>query len=125
MNKYWAAGLLAASILALPNSAHAFSLSFEWGQTKKCFDSKSPPIKLSKVPKGTEKIRFRMVDLDAPGYPHGGGTVVYGGKAFLPYGAFKYKGPCPPSPHTYQITGEALDAKGKVLGKASARKRFP
>ncbi len=125
MNKYWAAGLLAASILALPNSAHAFSLSFEWGQTKKCFDSKSPPIKLSKVPKGTEKIRFRMVDLDAPGYPHGGGTVVYGGKASLPYGAFKYKGPCPPSPHTYQITGEALDAKGKVLGKASARKRFP
>jgi len=125
MKSYWAAGILAVNVMAVPNAAHAFGLSFEWGQTKKCFDSKSPPIKLSKVPKGTEKVRFKMVDLDAPGYPHGGGTVAYDGKASLPYGAFKYKGPCPPSPHTYQITGEALDAKGKVIAKASARKRFP
>lgn len=125
MTRVWAAGFLAAGIIAAPTTAQAFGLTFEWGQTKSCFDSKSPPIKLSKVPKGTEKIRFKMVDIDAPSYPHGGGTVAYGGKASLPYGAFKYKGPCPPSPHTYQITGEALDAKGKVLAKASARKRFP
>lgn len=117
--------LLAAAMAMTASPAYSFGLSFEWGPTKKCFDSKSPPITLSKVPKGTAKIRFRMVDINVPDYPHGGGTVTYGGQTSLPYGAFRYKGPCPPSPHTYQITAEALDARGKVLAKAAARKRFP
>lgn len=105
--------------------AAAFSMSFEWGPTKKCFDTKSPPISLSGVPAGTKKLRFRMVDLNAPSYPHGGGTVAYAGKNSLPYGAFRYTGPCPPSPHTYQFSVDALDASGKVLASARARRRFP
>lgn len=117
--------VLTAGMAALASPAHAFGLSFDWGPTKKCFDSKSPPIKLTKVPNGTAKIRFRMVDLNAPNYQHGGGTVSFDGKTSLPYGAFRYTGPCPPSTHTYQISAEALDAKGKVLAKAQARKRFP
>lgn len=116
--------VVGATVLSA-SSAHAFGMSFSWGPTKKCFDSKSPPITLAAVPKETVKVRFRMVDLDAPGYPHGGGTVAYSGKDQIAYGAFRYKGPCPPSPHTYTITAEALDAKGKVIAKASARKRFP
>lgn len=99
-------------------------MSFEWGPTGKCFDSKSPPIKLSGVPKGTAKLRFRMRDLDAPNYHHGGGTVAYSGANSLPYGAFRYKGPCPPSPHVYRFSVDALDAKGKKLGSATAKKRF-
>ena len=112
-------------LLASAGSASAFDLSFEWGPTKKCFDSKSPPLSLGGVPEQTKKLRFKMVDLNMITYPHGGGSVAYTGKNKLPYGAFRYKGPCPPSPHTYQLSVEALDAKGKVLAKAKAKRRFP
>ena len=109
---------------AMTASASAMSMSFDWGPTKSCFDPKSPPISLSDVPKGTVKLRFKMVDLNAINYPHGGGTVTYTGKNKLAYGAFRYKGPCPPSPHTYQFTVDALDKNGKKLATAKARKSF-
>ena len=112
--------------LALTTGAHArMDLSFEWGPTQKCFDSKSPPMSLSDVPTGTASLDIRMVDLDATGYPHGGGKVVYRGQKSLPYGAFTYKGPCPPNPHHYQFTAKALDTSGKVLATATARRKFP
>lgn len=119
--------VLLASVILIASgaAASAMSMSFDWGPTKKCFDPKSPPISLSDVPQGTAKLRFRMTDLNAPTYNHGGGTVTYGGKNKLAYGAFRYKGPCPPEPHTYQFTVDALDAKGKKLASAKARKRFP
>jgi hypothetical protein len=120
-----AIAVAAALVLVAPAQAAAFSLSFEWGPTKQCFDKKSPPITLKQVPKGTKKIVFVMVDLDAPKYPHGGGTVVYKGKNSLPYGAFRYKGPCPPSPHTYEIRATAVDKAGEVLARADAKRRFP
>lgn len=118
--------LLAAALMSLAvTPALAMGLSFDWGPTKKCFDRNSPPMTVSAVPDGTKKLRIQMVDLNAPNYPHGGGTVAYEGSGKLPYGAFRYQGPCPPSPHVYQFTVEALDAKGKVIGKATAKKRFP
>ena len=117
--------LASAILVASATAASAMSMSFDWGPTKKCFDSKSPPITLSAVPEGTKKLRFRMTDLNAPNYSHGGGTVTYDGKNKLAYGAFRYKGPCPPQPHTYQFTVDALDAKGKKIASAKARKRFP
>jgi phosphatidylethanolamine-binding protein (PEBP) family uncharacterized protein len=113
------------ALVGFPASASAMGLSFSWGPTKKCFDPKSPPISLSGVPKGTAKLRFKMVDLNAPTYPHGGQTIDFTGAAKLPYGAFRYRGPCPPSPHSYEISVDALDGHGKVLGKAKARRRFP
>ena len=88
-------------------------------------DPKSPPAKLVDVPSSTKKLRFKLIDLDAVGYPHGGDTISYAGKNSFPYGAFHYTGPCPPSPHTYVLSVEALDAGGKTLAKAEARKRFP
>jgi phosphatidylethanolamine-binding protein (PEBP) family uncharacterized protein len=103
----------------------AMTVSVSWGPTKKCFDPHSPPIRLSGVPKGTAKLSIRMVDLNAPNYPHGGGTVAYEGQRSLPYGAFRYRGPCPPSPHVYQFTVKALSKAGKTLATAKARKRFP
>ena len=114
----------AIMLLGMTFSASAMSMSFQWGPTKKCFDSKSPPISLSQVPKGTVKLRFKMVDLDAMSYRHGGGTVKYTGKNKLPYGAFRYKGPCPPVPHTYRFTVDALDKNGKKLATAKASKSF-
>ena len=115
---------LALVLVALPVSASAMSINFSWGPTKKCFDSKSPPITLSVVPAGTKSLKFKIVDLNAIDYPHGGGKVAYTGQNKLPYGAFRYKGPCPPSRHTYQISVDALDAKGKKLASAKARQAF-
>lgn len=122
-----AAIALAAMVVLAAGPAAAMSLSFSWGPTKACFDPKSPPMSVSGVPKGTKKLKFRMVDLNAPNYPHGGGTVSWSGKTSgkLPYGAFRYKGPCPPSPHIYQFTVRAYDASGKRLATAKAKKRFP
>ena len=114
-----------AALLAWAGPASAMSLTFEWGPTGQCFDKKSPPVKLSDVPAKTMMLRFKLVDLDAPDYPHGGDTIPYAGNDSLPYGAFNYTGPCPPSPHTYRLSVEALDAGGKVLAKAEAKRRFP
>ena len=99
--------------------------SFDWGPTTACFDRKSPPFKLSGVPEGTKKLSFSMTDLDAPSYRHGGGKVDFTGQPSIPYGAFNYKGPCPPTRHKYRFTVKALDAKGKELGKAIATRPFP
>ena len=117
--------VVAATLLITGTCASAMELSFSWGPTKKCFDSKSPPMTVSKVPNGTEKLKFKMVDRNAMGYRHGGGTVEFKGSGNLPYGAFRYKGPCPPSPHTYEFTVQAIDMSGKVLAKATARRKFP
>lgn len=99
--------------------------SFSWGETKKCFDRNSPPFKISGAPAGTAKLSFLMTDLNAPDYRHGGGSVEFSGKGDFPYGAFKYKGPCPPARHTYQFTVKALDGKGKVLATTKVKKAFP
>ncbi|MGQ7793948.1 phospholipid-binding protein [Faunimonas sp. B44] len=120
--------LLALVVLAATspsNAAAAMQASFDWGPTKSCFDSNSPPISLSGVPKGTAALDIRMKDLNVPGYPHGGGRVAYTGQKQLAYGAFRYKGPCPPEPHIYEFTIRALDAGGRELASAKARKRFP
>jgi hypothetical protein len=64
-----------ASVGCLSTAASAMSLSFDWGPTRKCVDFKSAPMTVSSVPAGTKKLRIHMTDLDAPDYPHGGGTV--------------------------------------------------
>lgn len=111
--------------VAMATPAFSMSMSFKWGPTKDCFDSKSPPITVKNVPDGTKKLRFKMIDLNAISYPHGGGTVKWKGNGKLPYGAFRYKGPCPPSPHTYEISVKALGSGNKVLATAKARRKFP
>jgi phosphatidylethanolamine-binding protein (PEBP) family uncharacterized protein len=68
-----------------------------------------------------------MIDRDVPTYPHGGGTVTYGGKDQIPAGAFSYKGPCPPSgqQHTHEWTVQALGQDGKALAAANGAEKFP
>ena len=118
--------LTAVFSLALTGTALAeMKVSFDWGPTGKCFDRKSPPFKVGGVPAGTATLSFQMTDLDAPDYHHGGGKVAYKGQGDIAYGAFSYKGPCPPVRHRYRFTVKALDAKGKEVGKATATKAFP
>lgn len=124
-NYFGKLALIGAVTVFYPMAASAMGMSFDWGPTKKCFDPKSPPISLSDVPKETKKLRFKMVDLNAMGFNHGGATIGYSGKNKLDYGAFRYKGPCPPQTHTYRISVDALDGAGKVLATAKASKRFP
>lgn len=121
--RFWIS-FVAAVAIASPAAA-GMSASFDWGPTKKCFDTSSPPFKVTGVPQGTAKLSFKMTDLDAPGYNHGGGKVDFSGQSAIPYGAFRYKGPCPPTRHKYRFTIKALDAKGKELGKATATRSFP
>lgn len=116
-------GFILATAVASPALAD-MKVSFDWGQTKKCFDHNSPPITLSGVPVGTAKLDIQMTDRNAMDFHHGGGKVAYDGNNSLPYGAFSYTGPCPPSKHKYRFTVKALDAKGKELATAKAEKFF-
>ena len=91
---------LAAALLILTGGAmsHAqstFAVDFTWEGTAKCFDPKSPPFSLSGVPAATKVLKFAMKDVDAPNFPHGGGSVPYSGQTQVERGAFAYKGPCP------------------------------
>ncbi|HXP73434.1 MAG TPA: YbhB/YbcL family Raf kinase inhibitor-like protein [Stellaceae bacterium] len=122
--------ILAVGALAVPSPLHAqssgFSVDFSWEGTAACFDPKSPPFSLNGVPAGTKRLAFAMKDLDAPGFPHGGGTVAFSGQTQVGRDAFLYKGPCPPSgQHTYQWTVEAQDQAGKTLATATVAKKFP
>ena len=115
----------AAVAMLLPAHAFAFAISVDWTGTAACFDPQSPVIALSDVPKGTAKVTFRMTDLDAPNYPHGGGSIAYSGQPLLAKGAFTYKGPCPPAPHRYHWTAEALGTTGRTLARAETTLKFP
>jgi phosphatidylethanolamine-binding protein (PEBP) family uncharacterized protein len=110
---------------ALSHAQSKFAVDFTWAGTASCFDPKSPPFSLNGVPAGTKVLRFAMKDLDAPSFPHGGGSVPYSGQKRIERGAFVYKGPCPPTQHRYEWTVEAQDGTGKTLATATTTKRFP
>ena len=125
----WFCAAMAVLVLLGGGLSHAqskFAVDFTWEGTASCFDPKSPPFSLNGVPAGTKVLRFAMKDLDAPSFPHGGGSVPYSGQNRIERGAFAYKGPCPPEgQHSYQWTVEAQDGTGKTLATATATKRFP
>jgi phosphatidylethanolamine-binding protein (PEBP) family uncharacterized protein len=115
-----------AALAALPSAATAMSVKFSWAGYRAC-SSRSPAFSVSDVPAETARLTFKIVDKDVPTYPHGGGTVAYGGKGEIPAGAFSYKGPCPPSGerHAYEWSVQALDRDGKAIGSATAAEPFP
>jgi phosphatidylethanolamine-binding protein (PEBP) family uncharacterized protein len=118
------ASVFSAAIL-VSGAAQAFSVKAEWGSGSGC-SSVSPAFTMSRVPHGTTKLSFKMVDLNLPSFPHGGGETAFSGKTTFGQGeAFggmfsSYRGPCPPptATHRYEWTVQALDAGGKVLGTA-------
>ncbi len=126
--------LATAALIASALPAAAFELSFSWGTTPACDSGRpsvvaSPEFKLGDVPPGTRVIEFEMIDLNAPDFRHGGGTVPYAGGDIVPAGAFRYLGPCPPvGSHRYMWTARARDRGttfGRTLGETSAARSFP
>lgn len=120
-----------AALLCSASMAFAdFTIQFDWGNTPACNTGRakrvaSPQFVIRGLPQGTTEVQFRMKDLDVPSYNHGGGKVAMTQDGVVPAGAFKYKGPCPPSgSHTYQWTATAKQG-GKVLDRATAQRRFP
>ncbi|MFO1082994.1 MAG: YbhB/YbcL family Raf kinase inhibitor-like protein [Reyranellaceae bacterium] len=106
-----------------------FAVTPTWEGIRACsgqpIASPSPAFSLTGVPAGTTELEFRMVDLDAPRFNHGGGKVRYTGQARIAPGAFQFTGPCPPQTHRYEWTVVAHDASGKSLATARAIKSYP
>ncbi len=106
-----------------------FAVTPTWEGIRACsgqpITSPSPAFSLTGVPAGTAELEFRMVDLDAPRFNHGGGKVRYTGQARIAPGAFQFTGPCPPQTHRYEWTVVAQDASGKSLATARAIKSYP
>ena len=108
------------------------SLSFTWGNIPLCTNGRpntvaNPEFVLRGVPQGTNRLVFKLTDLDVPSYNHGGGTVrvQMAGNGKIPSGVFKYKSPCPPSgKHTYQWVVTAKQGN-KTLAKAAAARQYP
>jgi len=126
--------LAAVALIASALPAAAFELSFSWGTTPACNSGHpsvigSPEFKLTDVPAGTRVIEFQMIDLNAPDFRHGGGTVPYAGGGLVEAGTFRYLGPCPPTgTHRYMWSAKAKDRGttfGRTLGEASTARSFP
>jgi phosphatidylethanolamine-binding protein (PEBP) family uncharacterized protein len=120
--------LIAGSVLATSLPAAAFEINFTWDGLKSCTNGRpntvqNPAFALKDVPEGTKFIEFRLKDLDAASYNHGGGKVAYTGQSEIASGAFKYKSPCPPNGvHKYQWTATARSKKSG--GKIATTKRM-
>lgn len=112
-------------------AADGFKIDFVWDGLELCTSGQpnivgNPSFTLANVPEGTEIISFKLVDLDVPQYPHGGGDISYVGEEKTPEGVFTYKSPCPPNgQHQYEWTAEAKDSQDRVLGVASMIKAYP
>lgn len=121
--------ILLTACQSLPEAPDAavFNTSVSWQGTKSCLDANSPQFTVSQVPAGTDKLVFLMEDLDKLSFRHGGGEVRYNGQHTIPYGAFQYKGPCPPGvTHTYRWTIKAIDSQRQlVVGKSVVERKFP
>lgn len=123
---------LAVVALGLPAGSlaqTAFAVTPTWDGIKACsgtpISGPSPAFALTGVPAGTAELEFRMVDLDAPRFNHGGGKVRYAGEPRIAAGAFQFIGPCPPQTHRYEWTVTARDGGGKSLATTRAVKNYP
>ena len=101
-------------------------VAFSFDTSGCALNSPNPEIKVSNVPDGTVYFQVSMIDLDKRSFNHGGGTVENGGDGIIKKGSLKsYKGPCPPSTHTYEFTVKALNAdKSLILGEGQARSAY-
>ncbi len=124
--------VIAALMMAVSATAAdaEFSMVFEWGDIPACNTGRpnvvpSPRFQVADLPAGTTSVRFRMKDLNAPRYNHGGGALKMSRSGIVPAGAFTYKSPCPPGGvHTYEWTATARKGNA-TLGTAKARRKYP
>jgi len=107
----------------------AFAVMPTWDGITACngrpINSPSPRFTIANAPAGTTQLEFKMTDLDAPMFSHGGGKAAYNGDGGVAAGAFTFIGPCPPSSHRYEWSVVARDSVGKNLGTAKAGIKYP
>ena len=103
-----------------------------WGDIPLCTSGRpntvpNPPLVLRDIPEGTTRIDFELVDLNVPGFDHGGGRINIASNAdgTIPAGTFRYRSPCPPGAvHTYEWRATARAGR-TVLARASSRLDYP
>jgi phosphatidylethanolamine-binding protein (PEBP) family uncharacterized protein len=124
-----AAVVLIAGLLGTAEAQTAFTIAPSWEGIATCngrpVNSPSPKIRIANAPAGTVQLEFKMADLDAPRFSHGGGKVSYSGGNEVGAGAFTFTGPCPPATHRYEWSVIARDAQGNSLGTAKAVIKYP
>lgn len=108
--------------------AALMGVDFEW-QPIDFGSQENPKIQLTGVPEGTKRFLVSLVDLDLRSYDHGSGFADNDGSGIIARGAIKgnYNGPTPWLPgmiHKYEITVEAYDEKGIVIGIGKMAKTF-
>lgn len=107
-------------------SEKSFAMSFEWGPTKNCDDTKSPPLEIFNAP-GSKYIQIALFN-HSTGEDRGKAVVLSQGVTKFAYGAFKsidYKGPCSPPTSIYRLEVTALDGAGEIQAIATGTLRFP
>lgn len=118
----------ALSLVGWPALAE-FRLSVTtWGDIPLCTSGRpnavsNPPLALQGIPEGTIRIDFELVDLNVPGFDHGGGRINTASIAdgTVPAGSFRYRSPCLPGEvHTYEWRATARAGR-TVLARTAAR----
>ena len=101
---------------------------FEWTE-KDRGSTHNPEIRVSGIPEGTTRFYIELIDLNNPGFSHGGGFIDYDGSGIIRRGSIEgqYGGPNPPPPivHSYEITVKAMDTQGTIVGVGKRVNRFP
>ena len=108
--------------------AIVMGVNFEW-QPIDNGSRDNPKISLTNVPEGTKRFYVSLIDLDIKTYDHGGGYVDNDGSGTIQRGSIEgnYNGPAPWLPdmiHDYEITVEAYDENGKVIGIGKGVRKF-
>jgi hypothetical protein len=115
-------GLLWSGSVALWSSVAVaqggFVVTPSWDGIKACsgqpISSPSPAFSMSGVPAGTAELEFRMVDLDAPRFNHGGGKVRYTGQARIAPGAFQFHQPLSTAGPSLRMDGHRARRRRQV-----------
>lgn len=108
--------------------AVVLDVDFNWTE-KDRGSTENPEIRVSGIPQGTKRFFVELVDLDNPGFSHGGGFAENDGSGIIRRGSIEghYGGPSPPPPiiHRYEITVKAIDINGTIVGIGKKTKAFP
>ncbi len=123
---------LTGALMLFSTAVYAFDVKVGPLNVRKCTSGypgivQSPAFTVSKVPAGAKYLRFRLVDLDARGFNHGGGVVAYVGKRSIKAGSFKYYQPCPPAGrhrYVWEVTAQSKRNGGK-LARAKYGFQYP
>lgn len=113
--------------LSLDARADSFGMTFSWGPTVACDDTKSPPLRVFNVPSSASYLRITLYN-NATGKKHGSAMLAVTSKSSFAYGEFKretYVGPCSPPANMYRLEVLALDGGGEVKAIATGTLRFP